>query len=92
MPSGASPPLPAVSAVIINWNTRDHLIECLESLNAREPGTDVEIIVVDNNSPDGSADEVERRYPSSGSFATSGNLMFAGGATRGWPSPAENIL
>ena len=45
---------PLISVVIVNWNRRDLLRACLDSL-AAQTFTDFEIIVVDNGSDDGSA-------------------------------------
>jgi len=45
---------PPVSVVIVNWNRKDLLRACLDSL-AAQTFTDFEIIVVDNGSDDGSA-------------------------------------
>jgi GT2 family glycosyltransferase len=46
---------PAVSAIIVNWNGAHHLRTCLPSLLSQS-FTSLEIIVVDNNSNDDSAD------------------------------------
>ena len=43
----------AISVVVVNWNRKDLLRACLESL-ARQRDVDFEIIVVDNGSTDGS--------------------------------------
>jgi GT2 family glycosyltransferase len=48
---------PPVSVVIVNWNRKDLLRACLNSL-AAQTFTDFEIIVVDNGSDDGSAEMV----------------------------------
>jgi GT2 family glycosyltransferase len=45
--------VPEISVIIVNWNRRELLRACLESL-ARQTGADFEIIVVDNGSTDGS--------------------------------------
>jgi len=45
---------PLISVVIVNWNRRDLLHACLDSLTA-QTFTNFEIIVVDNGSDDGSA-------------------------------------
>src|SRR5258706_9324563 len=74
---------PTVSALILNWNSQNHLIECLESLTARDLPPGLEVIVVDNNSSDGSADGVERRYPAVTLVRNDRNLMFAGGLNSG---------
>lgn len=55
----------ALSIVIVNWNTRDLLAACLESVAheccAFAPGA-VETLVVDNGSSDGSAGMVRERF------------------------------
>lgn len=50
-------------AVVVNWNTRDRLRECLTSLTEAAAGPAVVITVVDNASSDGSADMVAREFP-----------------------------
>jgi len=51
-----------VAVMILNWNRKAFLLECLKSL--LEMDTELnEIIVVDNNSTDGSADAVKQAYP-----------------------------
>lgn len=45
-----------LSILIVNWNTRDLVISCVNSVLANAPTFDYEIIVVDNFSQDGSAD------------------------------------
>jgi GT2 family glycosyltransferase len=50
---------PDVSVSLVNTNSRDLLLACLESLRA----TDVEIVVLDNASEDGSAAAVRERFP-----------------------------
>jgi len=48
--------------VIVNWNTRDLLRNCLRSL-AHATGVSYQIVVVDNASDDGSAEMVRREFP-----------------------------
>src|SRR4051812_22812263 len=52
-----------VSVCIANWNCRDLLRACLESLHDQGQGVSLETIVVDNGSADGAADMVEREFP-----------------------------
>ena len=52
-----------LSVIIVNWNTRDLLAQCLESVYANPPNGEFEIIVVDNGSSDGSGDMVRERFP-----------------------------
>ena len=47
-----------LSIIIVNWNTRDMLRDCLASLPAATEGLTTEILVVDNASSDHSAEMV----------------------------------
>ncbi|MGQ9887445.1 MAG: glycosyltransferase family 2 protein [Aggregatilineales bacterium] len=49
--------------VILNWNTRDLLARCLETVLASDGDITCRVIVVDNASSDGSADMVRQRFP-----------------------------
>jgi N-acetylglucosaminyl-diphospho-decaprenol L-rhamnosyltransferase len=75
-----------LGVVILNYNTRDVLRECLRSL-AKTRGVDVELVVVDNASTDGSAEMVRAEFldaafpktrllvsPMNGGFAYGNNL------------------
>jgi GT2 family glycosyltransferase len=66
-----------LSIVIINYDTRDLLRQCLESL--REHAADAEVIVADNASRDGSAEMVRAEYPNVKLVRSAENLGFAGG-------------
>lgn len=57
-PSGKTPD---VSVVVVNWNRREYLRGCLESL-LNQNFQDFEILVVDNGSQDGSAELVRERF------------------------------
>ncbi|EEF62384.1 glycosyltransferase family 2 protein [Pedosphaera parvula] len=52
-----------ISVVILSWNDRSYLEECLESLEQGSVSHSLEIIVVDNASTDGSPEMVESKYP-----------------------------
>lgn len=47
-----------LSVLIVNWNTKDLLLACLESIFRFPPEEPMEVIVVDNASTDGSAEAV----------------------------------
>lgn len=51
-----------LSVLILNWNTRGMLLDCIESIINRTSGIDYEIVVVDNASTDGSVAAVRERY------------------------------
>jgi GT2 family glycosyltransferase len=55
------PPNPDISAVVVNWNRREYLRACLQSL-ARQQDADFEVIVVDNASTDGSAEMARAEF------------------------------
>jgi GT2 family glycosyltransferase len=55
-----------ISIIIVSWNAKDYLLQCLASLNTLNPTGpqgQPEIIVVDNASADGSAEAVAAYYP-----------------------------
>src|SRR5687767_7585779 len=72
---------PELAVVIVNYNTRDLLHACLISLQGST--IPLEIIVVDNHSPDGSAAMVARDFLSVHLLALDENTWFCGGNNRG---------
>lgn len=76
---------PGVSVVIVNWNTRDMVLRLLRSLAGpqSESGHRLELIVVDNNSSDGSVEAVRREFPEVKLVAQTENRGFAGGVNPG---------
>ena len=52
-----------LSVIILNFNTRDHLRTCLQSVRDEGSALEAEIIVVDNASTDGSAAMVAAEFP-----------------------------
>jgi N-acetylglucosaminyl-diphospho-decaprenol L-rhamnosyltransferase len=53
---------PDLAIVVVNWNTRDLLRDCLTSVYANR-GIVFQVCVVDNASTDGSPEMVEREFP-----------------------------
>lgn len=66
-----------VSVVIVNWNTKDLLRNCLEPLQQVMASLRVETIVVDNASTDGSVAMVEQDFPQVRLFVNGWNRGFA---------------
>ena len=64
----------SLSIIIVNWNTREMLAQCLHSVVAQ---TDAEIIVVDNASSDGSVEMVRQQFPTVRLLANRENVGFA---------------
>ena len=69
--------VPQVSVIIPSWNTRALLAECLESIVCTTADLDVDIIVVDNGSTDGSQAMVQSRFGGARLIANQTNLGFA---------------
>lgn len=73
---------PLVTIVILNWNGKEHLVDCLDSVRhtSYEP---IEILFVDNGSSDGSVELVRRTYRDVGLVENGLNLGYADGNNRG---------
>jgi GT2 family glycosyltransferase len=74
-----------VSAVVVSWNTRALLRECVASTlaDAADLGGRVEIIVVDNASSDGSVEMVRSEFPTVRVIANESNNGFASATNQG---------
>lgn len=66
---------PDISAVVVSWNTRDHLACCLGAIPVGE-GLVVEVIVVDNGSTDGSQAMIAEKFPNVRLIQSGENLGF----------------
>ena len=71
-----------ISVVVLNFNGKHYLDRCLSSLRD-QTYEDLEIIVVDNSSSDGSVEYLRERFPWVRVVANEANLGFAGGTNRG---------
>ena len=65
-----------LSIVIVSWNVKEELRNCLESIRKNISGIAYEIIVVDNNSGDGSVEMVKKEYPEAILITNKGNLGY----------------
>lgn len=87
---------PLLSVLIVNWNTKYLLLNCLqtviEDIERMSPEA-VEVIVVDNGSDDGSLEAVRERYPYVRVIANSANRGFAAANNQGLlASSSEYVL
>jgi GT2 family glycosyltransferase len=66
-----------LSTIVVSFNTRDLLRDCLASVQAGAKGLQAELLVVDNASSDGSAEMVAREFPEVHLMCNASNLGFA---------------
>lgn len=66
-----------LSIIIVNYNVKYYLAQCLTSVVRATNGIDSEIIVVDNHSRDGSVEYIEQNFPKVRCISSIHNLGFA---------------
>lgn len=54
---------PTVSIIIISYNTKQLILNCLNSIEKYEANTPYEIIIIDNGSTDGSTEAIKQHFP-----------------------------
>lgn len=74
---------PKVSVVIVNWNTRDTLKNCLQSVYSETRLDLMEVIVIDNGSIDNSCEMLRRQFPDVRLIGNTVNVGFAKAANQG---------
>ncbi len=75
-----------LSIIIVNWNVKELLTECLASI-AREteiPDDQYEVLVIDNASQDGSVETIRNAFPEVRLIANENNLGFGAGCNVGY--------
>jgi GT2 family glycosyltransferase len=75
-------PIPEVSVIVVSWNGRRFLDDCLTAVAAQQ-GVAAETILVDNASTDGTSAHVRSAYPWVRIVALPENRGFAGGNNAG---------
>ena len=73
-----------ISFIIVNWNTKDLLHDCLESIFKTVHAISCEVIVVDNASRDGSVDMLKEQYPQVAVIANDANRGFGAANNQGF--------
>ncbi|HUR81197.1 MAG TPA: glycosyltransferase family 2 protein [Thermoanaerobaculia bacterium] len=91
----------SVSIIVVNFNTRELLAACLQSL-AEHVRVEHDVVVIDNASADGSADMVRTRFPHVRVIAMETNRGFAASVNEGiratsgqyvcWLNPDARLL
>jgi len=70
-----------VAVVILNWNGGDEILDCLTSV-FESTYPEIEVVIVDNGSSDGSTDIIRSQFQRVHWINNSRNLGFAQGSRR----------
>jgi len=80
---GMSKPVLDLTIIIPSYNTGSLLLNCIDSIYRHTAGITFEVICVDGNSPDGSADLVAETFPEVILIRNAANESYARSANRG---------
>lgn len=72
-----------LAVVIVNWNARQEVVDCLLSLRRNPPSVPWEAVVVDNGSTDGSLGAIRQMAPWARIIANGANLGLAAANNQG---------
>ncbi|MCL5280978.1 MAG: glycosyltransferase family 2 protein [Planctomycetes bacterium] len=72
-----------VSILVVSWNTREVLRDCLRTVHEQTRQTAFEVIVVDNASTDGSVEMIRTEFPQVRLLANASNRGFAAANNQG---------
>lgn len=84
--------MPELSVILVSFNDWIHLEKCLQSLLAVAPEKNLEVVVVDNNSSDGSPGLVKDRFPEVKLIRNEKNLGFAKACNLGIQASAGEFI
>ncbi len=79
------------SVIVLSWNGMDYLEDCLDAVLSQDY-PDLEVIVADNGSTDGSTDFVAEHYPQVRLIRNECNLGFAAGNNVGLRAATGDVL
>jgi GT2 family glycosyltransferase len=83
--------MPEISVIILNWNGKQFLDDCLGAMR-RQTFRDFETILVDNGSSDGSVEYVRKHFPEVNLLALPDNLGFTGGNIAGYAQAGGDLI
>lgn len=91
---GRKPDNKGASIIVLNWNGKDLLGQCVPSVldAVNYDGGDHEVIVVDNGSTDGSKEFIQEYFPAVKLVALEKNMRFAGGNNAGVAASSNDIV
>ena len=65
-----------VAVIIVSYNTKELTLKCIESIYEKTQNVNFEVVVVDNNSQDGSPDAIAEKFPDIKVIKNNENLGF----------------
>jgi GT2 family glycosyltransferase len=74
---------PQVAVVVVSYNTKELLLECIASVFESTTSRTVELVIVDNASEDGSYEAVRKAYPGAATIQNERNLGFGAASNQG---------
>jgi len=83
--------MPEISVIVVNWNGKSLLEECLCALR-QQTFRDFETILVDNGSEDGSAEYVRTQFPELKVVPLAENRGFTGGNIAGYEQASGDLI
>ena len=83
---------PQVAIVVVSYNTRDLLLECLASIVESTRGWSAQLVVVDNSSEDGSYEAVREVYPHATAIRNSTNVGFGAACNQGFKATVAPFI
>jgi len=81
-----------VAFVVVSYNTRDLLLDCLASVLESTQGRSIELVIVDNASEDGSYEAVREAYPHARLIQNSTNLGFGAACNQGIRATSSKFI
>ena len=82
---------PSVSIVLVSTNAMEHMPLCLSSLFA-QTYRNFQVLVVDNNSHDGTPEFIEVHYPQVRLLRQNSNLGYRGGNSHGMRAAVSDYI
>ena len=83
---------PQVAVVVVSYNTKELLFECIESVFESTKNQNIELVIVDNASEDGSYEAVLKSYPGLKMIRNATNLGFGAACNQGIKATSSNFI
>src|SRR5678815_1622031 len=81
-----------LSIIIVNWNSKNYLSECLKSIRAHPPSRPYEIVVVDNASFDGCSEMLAKEFREIIFVQSEKNVGFARANNLGFQHASSDVI